>query len=118
LSIPSATIEKNRFSTPDAFRRQVHMGVLWLLNETTNEHPDAKIKILIPTDEQIVKTIKEAKLESPQIDFGIYEHGLIIRITIVIVDKKECMIVESKDDTKDSSYNAAGLLRISVYMVH
>ncbi len=68
-----------------------------------------KNKILIPTDAQIMKTIKEAKLESPQIDFRIYEHGLIIRITIVIVDKKECMIVESKDDTKDSSYNAAGL---------
>ena len=97
------------FSTPNAFRRQVHMGVLWLLNETAKEHPDAKIKILIPTDAQITKTIKEAKLESPQIDFRIYEHGLIIRITIVIVDKKECMIVESKDDTKDSSYNAAGL---------
>ena len=27
----------------------------------------------------------------------------------MIIDKKECMIVESKDDTKDSSYNAAGL---------
>ena len=46
------------FSTPNAFRRQVHMGVLWLLNEIAKEHTDAKIKILIPTDAQITKTIK------------------------------------------------------------
>lgn len=46
------------FSTPNAFRRQVHMGVLWLLNEIAKEHTDAKIKILIPTDAQITKGSK------------------------------------------------------------
>ena len=35
------------------------------------------------------------------------------RITIVLIDKKDCMIVELRDDTKDSSYYAAGLATYS-----
>jgi two-component system sensor histidine kinase VicK len=38
--------------------------------------------------------------------------GIPIRITIVVIDGKECMLIELKDDTKDDSFHAAGL---SVY---
>lgn len=48
-------------------------------------------------------------MECPSIDFRIYEQSLNTRITIVLVDKKECMIVETKDDTKDDSYTVAGV---------
>lgn len=37
------------------------------------------------------------------------EKGLHTRITIVLADRKECTIIELKDDTKDISYSAAGL---------
>jgi signal transduction histidine kinase len=37
------------------------------------------------------------------------ENSFCTKITIVIVDRKECIITELKDDTRDISYNAAGL---------
>ena len=88
------------------------MGVSQLVKETIEEHPDVKIKILIPCDEQITATIEKVKMEFPSADFRIYEQGLNSRITIVLVDSKECMIIEVKDDTKEDSYTAVGL---SVY---
>ena len=88
------------------------MGALQLFKDTVEEHPDVKIKILIPCDEQITATIEKVKMEFPSADFRIYEQGLNSRITIVLVDSKECMIIEVKDDTKEDSYTAVGL---SVY---
>ena len=97
------------YPTPNSFRRQLHMGVLQLIKQTIMECPDVKIKILIPSDEQMTATIGKIKMEAPSIDFRIYEQSVNTRITIVLVDKKDCMIVETKDDTKDDSYTAAGL---------
>ncbi|HYA84874.1 MAG TPA: HAMP domain-containing sensor histidine kinase [Candidatus Bathyarchaeia archaeon] len=100
------------FSTPNALRRQLQVQSLLQFDETTREHPFVKIKILVPSDGQIKETIEELRVEYPQVDFRIYEQGLNSRITIVLVDKRECMIIEVKDDTKDDSYKAVGL---SVY---
>ncbi|MFZ0512115.1 MAG: HAMP domain-containing sensor histidine kinase [Candidatus Nitrosopolaris sp.] len=100
------------FSTPNAFRRQLESQSLLQFKETTKEHPFVKIKILIPSDEQIKETIEKIRVEYPSVDFRIYEQSLNTRITIVLVDKRECMIIEVKDDTKGDSYTAVGL---SVY---
>jgi two-component system sensor histidine kinase VicK len=95
------------FSTSNAFRRQVQMGILQLFHEVTNQNPSIKIKILIPTDRQITETVKKAKLESPQVDFRIYEQGLK-GMGFFLVDKKECLIIETRDDTKEDSNIAGG----------
>src|SRR5215471_10882582 len=100
------------FSTPNAFRRQVDMGLLQLLKEAT-EKRHVHVRILIPGDEQIKDTIDEAVKVCPLVDFRVAEEYLQTRITIVLVDKKDCMIVELRDDTKDSSYYAAGLATYS-----
>jgi two-component system, OmpR family, sensor histidine kinase VicK len=97
------------YPTPNSFRRRLRMGVLQLFKQTIKECPHVKIKVLIPSDEQMSATIVETKMEAPSIDFRIYEQSLNTRITIVLVDKKDCMIVETKDDTKDDSYTAVGL---------
>src|SRR5215831_1722812 len=97
------------FSTPNAFRRQLERQNLLQFDERVKEHPFVKIKILIPSDEQIKETIDKLKVEYPRVEFRIYEQGLNSRITMVLVDRKECMIIETKDDTKDDSYAAAGL---------
>jgi two-component system, OmpR family, sensor histidine kinase VicK len=47
-----------------------------------------------------------------QIDVRLVEESIPIRITIVVIDRKECMLIELKDDTKDDSFHAVGL---SVY---
>jgi two-component system, OmpR family, sensor histidine kinase VicK len=101
------------YSTPNGFRRQLQMGKSQLFKDTIKEHPNVKIKLLIPNDEQMTATIGRAEMESPEeIDFRIYQESLKSRITITLVDKRECIIVETKDDAKEDSYAAVGL---SVY---
>src|SRR5918995_1616612 len=98
------------FSSANAVRRQNEMGGLQLLKEASEEH-NAKVRVLIPADEDITPTTttEEAKSTYPQVDIRIIDKSLHTRITIVLVDKKECVIVELKDDTEDNSYNASGL---------
>ena len=96
------------FSTANAFRRQMNMGLLQLLKEAT-EQRHVQVRILIPADKQIKDTINQAAKVCPLVDFRVAEENLQTGITIVLIDKKDCMIVELRDDTKDSSYRAAGL---------
>jgi len=100
------------FSTLNVLRRQIQMGGLQLLKEVSEKY-GVRVRLLIPTDEHITSITKELKSTSPQIDIRSIEKSLQIRITIVLVDKKECIIIESKDDTKDISYSAAGLATYS-----
>jgi two-component system, OmpR family, sensor histidine kinase VicK len=100
------------FSTSNVLRRQIQMGGLQLLKEVSEQY-GVRVRLLIPADEHITSITKELKSTSPQIDIRSIEKSLQIRITIVLVDKKECIIIESKDDTKDISYSAAGLATYS-----
>ena len=95
-------------STPNAFRRQLKMGGLQLLREII-EKSNAKVRVLVPADREVKLAIKEFAISYPRIDIRCLEEALQTCITIVMVDRKECVIVESKDDTKGSSYDAAGI---------
>ncbi len=101
------------FSSAKAVRRQIEMGGLQLLKEASEEH-GTKVRVLIPADYDITSTTtKEVKSKYPQIDVRSIDKNLETRITIVLADKKECVIVELKDDTEDNSYNASGLTTYS-----
>lgn len=100
------------FSTANAFRRQIQLGLLQLLNEVTEQH-GTQVRVLIPADDRIKDTIDQAAKICSQVDFRVAEEKLQTRITIVLIDRKDCMIVELKDDTKESSYYAAGLATYS-----
>jgi two-component system, OmpR family, sensor histidine kinase VicK len=100
------------FSTANAFRRQMHQGLLQLLKEATEER-GVQVRILIPADKGIKDTIDQAAKICPQVHFKVAEEKLQTRITIVLIDKKDCMIIELRDDTQDSSYSAAGLATYS-----
>jgi signal transduction histidine kinase len=101
------------FSSANAVRRQIEIGGLQLLKEASEDH-GAKVRVLIPGDRGITSTtIKEAKSTYPQVDIRSIDKNVETRITIVLVDKRECVIVELKDDTKDNSYNASGLTTYS-----
>ena len=95
-------------STSNAFRRQLQMGGLKLLKEIT-EKDNAKVRILVPADTEARSTIKEIRISYPRIEIRSLEEALQTCITIIMVDRKECVIVESKDDTKGTSYDAAGI---------
>ncbi|MFZ0567569.1 MAG: HAMP domain-containing sensor histidine kinase [Nitrososphaeraceae archaeon] len=100
-------------SSANALRRQVQMGGLQLL-KNASEQQGAKVRLLVPdeneNDGQRLSTIlEEVKIQCPQVNVRTMEKGLHTRITIVLADRKECTIIELKDDTKDISYSAAGL---------
>lgn len=100
-------------SSANALRRQVQMGGLQLLKKAS-EQQGAKVRLLVPdeneNDGQRLSTIlEEVKIQCPQVNVRTMEKGLHTRITIVLADRKECTIIELRDDTKDISYSAAGL---------
>lgn len=99
------------FSSANALRRQIQMGGLQILKKAS-EVDEVKVRLLVPnnTDERMLSTIlQEVKSKCPQVDVRSMEKSLHTRITIVLADRKECIIIELKDDTKDISYSAAGI---------
>ena len=100
------------YSTANAFRRQIENGGLALLKEVS-KNLLGKVRILIPADNKIVQTIREVMETSPDINIRTIEESLQTRITIVLVDRKDCVIVESIDYPRDNSAAAAGLATYS-----
>jgi signal transduction histidine kinase len=96
------------FPTANAFSRQIRMGLLQLLKEAS-EQRGVQIRILIPASQQIMCVINEAMTICRSVDFRIAEEKLQTQITLVLIDNEHFMIIELKDDTRDNSYDAAGL---------
>jgi CheY-like chemotaxis protein len=100
------------FPSIHAFRRQVRMGIMHLFKEIIEN--DIKVRVLIHADqEQIREIVNEVMLVFPEINIRAIEMSLDTRIGIVVVDRKESLIIETKDDTKDNSYDASGLAAYS-----
>jgi nitrogen-specific signal transduction histidine kinase len=99
-------------SSANALRRQAQMGGLRLLRNAS-EQQGAIVRLLVPAEnengERLHSILDDVKIECPHVDIRSMEKGLHPRVTIVLADRKECTIVELKDDTKDISYEAAGL---------
>ena len=96
------------YPTVNSFRRNVRAGMsVQLLKKEYSEH-NFTLRILTPVDNQIVQIVKELKTLS-QLDIRtINENTESNRVIIVLADRKESLIVEIKDNTKDSMYEAAG----------
>jgi signal transduction histidine kinase len=95
------------FSTTGAFQRQLQMGGLEIIKAAIKS--GTRVKVLLPADDQIKGAIALAKEQLPQVEIRMMDKSLQAKITIVVVDRKECMLFELKDDTKQSSYEAVGL---------
>ena len=102
-------------SSANALRRQVQMGGLRLL-KNASEQQGAKVRLLVPAEDEndgqrLSSLLDDVKMHcpSPNVDVRTMEKGLHTSITIVLADRKECAIIELKDDTKDISYDAVGL---------
>ena len=95
-----------------AFHRQVKVGAVNLFREAINHN--VRVRIVIPCDENELKQIvDELSLVLPQLDIRSIDKTLEAHIGIIVVDKKESLIVESKDGGGDSYYEAAGLAAYS-----
>jgi two-component system, OmpR family, sensor histidine kinase VicK len=102
------------FSSIKAFQRQIQMGLLELLKEAAVNNK-IKIRILVPKSNDdssnniVNQALKElGNIHPHQIDLRLIEETIPIRISISVIDRKECMIIETKDDSKYDSFHAAG----------
>ena len=117
--VGSAKEEVLRIYPPvNALRRQVRVGALDLFGKLMNR--GGKVRMVIPSDDKELKSILDEVNEagispvlSSQLDIRSVDKSLQTHIGIIVVDRKESIIVESKDDTKDSYFEAAGLAAYS-----
>jgi two-component system, OmpR family, sensor histidine kinase VicK len=96
------------FATSSAFRRQAKMGGLQVLIRAIHEN-NAKVRILIPDDGNAAGLVEQINKVLPDGSIRLMDGSLKTSITAVIIDRKELMLFELKDDTKEISYEAVGL---------
>lgn len=94
-------------SSPMAFRRQMAMGGLEVIEQAVKN--GAKVKLLIPSDINVAQTLNQVRSVLPNVEFRAMDASLTTSITIILVDSKECMFFELKDDTATESHQAVGL---------
>jgi two-component system, OmpR family, sensor histidine kinase VicK len=99
------------FPTVNSFRRNVRTGMSLLLLKEEYSKNNVKLRVLTPVDNQIMQIIAELKKVVSGLDIRALNESTESnnRVTIVLADRKECLIVDIKDDKKDNVYEAAGL---------
>ena len=98
------------FPTVNAFRRNMRTGISMQLLKEEYSKDNVRLRILTPVDNQIMQIIEELRKVLSGLGFrSINESTESNRIIIVLADRKESLIVE----TKDNMYEAAGLSKYS-----
>jgi hypothetical protein len=88
----------------------VKLGAIQSLKELVEEKRGIKIRMLIPKEEPIEEPVQILKQQQHRkIDIRYIEPGLQTQVTVLVADRKSSLVLELKDDTKDSSYEAMGL---------
>jgi two-component system, OmpR family, sensor histidine kinase VicK len=95
------------YSSANAFQRQEKLSAIHSLREMVEER-GVKARILIPKGEVIEETVRKLR-QYQKIEVRHIEPGLQTNVIIVVVDRKSSLVVELKDDEKESSYEAMGL---------
>jgi signal transduction histidine kinase len=101
------------FSSSNALRRQITMGALPLL-KNASERQKVKIRMLLPSSDKSEQLIEQIKSNVPKIDIRSISANLETKISILVVDSKQCLILELKDDKQSTSYDAVGLSTYSI----
>ena len=92
----------------NGFRRQIRIGALHLFREVL-EH-GISVRILVPADKQQIDEIMAGlELALPTLEIRGLDKSLQTQMGIIVVDRKESIIIELKDDEKESYHDAAGL---------
>jgi signal transduction histidine kinase len=101
------------FSSSNALKRQMAMGALPLLRNAS-EKQKVKIRMLLPSSDRSDQLIEETKSNVPNIDIRTISSSLETKISILIVDNNQCLILELKDDKQNTSHDAVGLATYSI----
>ena len=97
------------YSTANALYRQSKLGVIQQSEELATRYR-LKVRVLTPLDDSIKQQVQQWR-ESADIRY--IPEELQTKITIFVVDRKSSLVIEVKDDTKNSSYEAMGLATFS-----
>jgi two-component system, OmpR family, sensor histidine kinase VicK len=99
------------FHTANAMLRQTKSGIIDLIIENAIKYK-TKVKILVPIEDKI-KDILHRLEQISGIQIRNIEQSMQTRVTILVVDKVYSLVIEIKDDTKQSSNKAIGLAAYS-----
>jgi two-component system sensor histidine kinase VicK len=108
--------------TVNAFLREHRIGIIQLLMRAASKHT-VNVRILTPTNEVISNILKNMGISYQEgerkNDFDLRsinmssEETAVSTVTIVVVDKKESLVFEKTDDTKENFIEAVGLATYS-----
>jgi two-component system, OmpR family, sensor histidine kinase VicK len=96
--------------TTAAFRREVNFGIIEELCRAADAR-GARVQILCPMEPRIEESLVSLPIRFREIRPPVNQTAT--RVTIVIVDRKESLIVELKDDSKSEFTDAVGLATYS-----
>jgi two-component system, OmpR family, sensor histidine kinase VicK len=101
------------FPTTNAFLRQDKIGAIPLAIQAARER-NVRVRILVPAnrliEEKVQNQLKNQNCQSCQkVDVRYIEQMSETKATILIVDRKHSLVMELKDDSKSTFYEAIGL---------
>jgi two-component system, OmpR family, sensor histidine kinase VicK len=98
------------FPTANAFLRQDKIGAVPLAAQAAKER-NVKVRILIPSNSFVEQKLQQLKEYCPvgTIDVRYIEQMSETKATILVVDRKDSMVMELKDDSKATFDEAIGL---------
>jgi two-component system, OmpR family, sensor histidine kinase VicK len=111
--------------TVNAFLREERLGIIHLLKQAATED-GVNVRILGPTNDTIENRLKDITVGEDKeggekkrrnLDFRSintpFEEFAVSTVTIVVIDKKESLVFEKVDDSKDNLIEALGLATYS-----
>lgn len=101
------------FPSANAFLRQEKLGVIRILTQKAkesegNEKHNVKVRILVPTSKLIEEKAQNLKRHA-KIDVRSIERPSDTKATLLVVDRKVSLVMEIKDDSKQTFDEAIGL---------
>ncbi len=105
------------YSTPGAFHLQEKTGTLELLKEMSNQKENLKISMLVPIDSTVKKSLSLALLTNTinnNIQIQNIAPSIDIKIKSLVVDKKDCLIMEIKN-LEEEEGKTNPLIGFSIY---
>ncbi|MGE5662512.1 MAG: histidine kinase dimerization/phospho-acceptor domain-containing protein, partial [Ignavibacteriales bacterium] len=106
--------------TVNAFLREQRLGIIQLLKQEATERA-VIVKILVPADPLIKNNLQD--MVAPEDEEGIERKKdlefrspsefVVDTVTIVVIDKKESLVFEKRDDSKENFVEALGLATYS-----
>ena len=94
------------FSTPNALRRNLRGNGFDLLKTIVSHN--VKVMLLIPNDPLLENEIRDLKSAIPQLEIRSIDESLKTRITIIVIDRTESFIFETRNDNAVTLDDALG----------